>query len=131
MAAYLLDTNALVDFLYGIADAVELIETLGRDGHTLAICSVTVAELYSGLAEKDKARVEHVLTAFEYWDISPAAAKRAGSFRYQFARRGIQLSTPDTLQAALAVDRDANFVTRNVRDFPMTDLKIIRLPSLH
>jgi len=125
VAEYLLDTNALVDFLYGIDDAVELIESLGRDGHTLAVCSVSVAELYSGLAESDEANVERVLSAFEYWDISPEAAKRAGSYRYQFARRGIQLSTPDTLQAALAVDRDANFVTRNVRDFPMTDLKIV------
>ena len=129
MAAYLLDTNALVDFLYGIDGAAELIESLSDARHTLAVCSVSVAELYSGLADKDKATVERVLDAFEYWDISPAAAKRAGSYRFQFARRGIQLSTPDTLQAALAVDRNANFVTRNVSDFPMTDLRIVTYPG--
>lgn len=129
MPAYLLDTNALVDFLYGIDDAVELIESLVSEGHTLAVCSVSVAELYSGLAEADKPRVEGVISGFDYWDISPAAAKRAGSYRFQFARRGIQLSTPDTLQAALAVDHNANFVTRNVRDFPMTDLRIVTYPS--
>jgi hypothetical protein len=81
--------------------------------------------LYSGLSEDDKPRVERVLAGFEYWDISRSAAERAGFYRYQFARRGIQLATPDTIQAALAVDRDAYFVTRNVRDFPMTDLKIV------
>lgn len=129
MAGYLLDTNALVDLLYGIPGAVQLIDSLGRDRHSLAICSVSVAELCSGLTDEDKARVERVLAAFEYWDISPTAAKRAGSYRYEFARRGIQLATPDTLQAALAVDRDASLVTRNVRDFPMTDLKIVTYPS--
>jgi predicted nucleic acid-binding protein len=129
VAEYLLDTNALVDFLYGIEDAVELIETLSEDRQTIAICSVSVAELFSGLADVDKTRVEGVLTAFEYWDISLTAAKLAGAYRYEFARRGIQLATPDTLQAALAVERDAHFVTGNVRDFPMPDLKIVTYPA--
>jgi tRNA(fMet)-specific endonuclease VapC len=125
VAEYLLDTNALVDFLYGTSAAVELIDSLSREGNTLAVCSVSIAELYSGLAEGDKTAVEQVLSAFEYWDISQGAAKRAGTYRYRFARRGVQLSTPDTLQAALAVDRDAYLVTRNVRDFPMRDLRVI------
>jgi len=129
VAEYLLDTNALVDFLYGIPEAAELIESLGREGQTVAVCSVSVAELYSGLAQGDKAKVEGVLSAFDYWDISPDAAKRAGTYRYQFARRGVQLSTADTLHAALAVDRDAYFVTRNVRDFPMRDLRIVTWPN--
>jgi len=125
VAEYLLDTNALVDLLFGLDSAVELIESLSDDGHTLAVCSVSVAELYSGLAESDKASVERVISAFDYWDISPPAAKRAGTYRYDFARLGVQLASPDTLQAALAVDRNASFITRNVRDFPMPDLKIV------
>jgi predicted nucleic acid-binding protein len=64
---------------------------------------------------------------FEYWPIDQDVAKRAGSLRNEYRRTGRPRSVPDTLMAAHAMLREATLVTGNVRDFPMPELKILRL----
>jgi predicted nucleic acid-binding protein len=54
-------------------------------------------------------------------------ARRAGKYRYDLARRGVQISATDALIAAVARDRAAVLVTRNVRDFPMADIHVLSL----
>jgi predicted nucleic acid-binding protein len=60
-----------------------------------------------------------------YWDISLSAAKRAGAWRYQFARRGTPLSVSDTLVGAVALEQGATIVTNNVKDYPMGGLHLL------
>lgn len=95
----------------------------------MAVCCVSVAEVYSGLADRERPRVDRAIEPLEYWDISPAAAKLAGHYRYVYARQGIQLSAPDALLAALAIDEEAYLVTGNVKDFPMPELRLEKLPA--
>jgi predicted nucleic acid-binding protein len=83
-----------------------------------------VAEFFSGVAVGERLAAVIFLSAFNFWPISPEAAQRAGGYRFAFARRGIQLGTPDTLTAAVAGDYLAVLVTRNARHYPMTDLLI-------
>ncbi len=128
MAKYLLDTSALVDWLNGVPSTVELLNKLAGEGHTLAVCSISIAETYSGLAEDDWADADRVLSPFEYWDMAASVAKRAGYYRYFYARRGQSLSVPDTLMASLAIADDAILVTGNVKDFPMPELRLQKLP---
>ncbi len=124
MAEYLLDTSALIDWLGGSEPAHSLLERLSAEGHDLAVCCVSIAELFSGLSDAERAAVEPVIGGLDYLDIDEGAARLAGSFRYTHARRGMQLSTPDALQAALAVRRGATLVTANVKDFPMPELRV-------
>lgn len=124
MASYLLDSSALIDWLNGITPVAQLLERLAEEGHLLAVSPISVAEAYSGLAEHEWPLADHVLGPLEYWHIDPATAKRAGLYRYVYARRGQALSIPDTLMAALAVAKDATLITGNVRDFPMPELKL-------
>jgi predicted nucleic acid-binding protein len=95
---------------------------------TLAVCCLSIAELYSGLRHADYGSADDLLLGTEYWDLSIEAARFAGEFRQRYKRQGIQLSTPDALQAALAVVNDATLVTGNVKDFPMPELKLRQLP---
>ena len=129
MAAYLLDTSALIDWLGGSSPVRRLITDLVENGHCLAVCCVSVAELYSGLADHERPIVDRAIEHMEYWDIAPAAAKLAGHYRYAYSRQGIQLSAPDALLAALAVDKEAHLVTGNVIDFPMPELRLEPLPG--
>ncbi len=124
MATYLLDASALIDWLQGIAAARRLMDSLTDEGHALAVCCISVAEVYSGLTEEERLAVEPAVSALEYWDINFEAAAMAGQLRYFYRRRGIQLSTPDALLAALAIRRDAVLVTGNIKDFPMPELKL-------
>ena len=61
----------------------------------------------------------------DYYDVSLAAAKEAGRYRHEFARRGTPLSTIDTLIAATAIAKDAILITANVKDFPMEEIEIL------
>ena len=61
----------------------------------------------------------------EYYLVSREAAKEAGRYRYEFARRGITLSTTDTLMAATAIAEGAILITANTRDFPMEEIELL------
>jgi len=68
------------------------------------------------------------MAPFAYWDIAAPVAKRAGHYRYVYARRGQPLAVADTLMASLAIANDATLVSGNVKDFPMPELRLEKLP---
>lgn len=129
MTTYLLDTTVLIDFLAGAPKAVSLLRELSEQDHQLSTCCICVAELYSGLSANAAATADELLDNLTYFDVMRDQARLAGSIRYQYARRGISLSTADTIIAAVAVANDATLVTANVRDFPLKELQLLELPS--
>lgn len=126
MASYLLDTTVLIEWLRNSPGAEERLLELVDSGASLAVCCVSVAEVFSGLlTDRDRDALEGLLADMKYWEISPSAARRAGELRFEWARKGRQIATPDALQAALALEQDEPFVTDNVKDFPMEGLRLI------
>lgn len=129
MATYVLDTTVLIDFLGGRARAVSLVKELSQEQHDLCTCCICVAELYSGLSAGATRVADQLMSGLTYLDVTADEARLAGSIRYQYARRGIALSTTDTIVAAVAIANDATLVTANVRDFPTEELRLLELPS--
>ena len=125
---YLLDSTVLIDWLRGVPEAKSRLESLALEGERIAVNAISVSEVFSGLAEKHRPLIDELLGSYQYWTITEPVAKQAGSYRYQFARQGIQLSVTDTILAAHAVSRDATLITGNIRDFPMPELKLMRVP---
>ena len=125
MANYLLDTTELVDFLNGRQEVVDLVNSLASPSNRLGVCCVSVAELYAGTNLERRAAADRLIGALDYYDVSLAAAKEAGRYRHEFARRGTPLSTIDTLIAATAIAKDAILITANVKDFPMEEIEIL------
>ncbi len=125
MANYLLDTTVLIDYLRGNWGTVELVNGLARSGHNLAVCCVSVAELYTGLNPAQRTNADGLTSGLVYYDISVTAAKEAGSYRHDYARRGMALSVADTLIAATAIDQGAILVTANTKDFPMEEIQLL------
>jgi len=128
VARYLLDTDVLIDHLKGRAPSVALIRSLQRDGHKLGVCCVNIAELYSGVAERDQYGAAELVDALDYFEVSRDAAQMAGEYRHRFARKGIQLSATDAITAATAVEYAATLVTGNIAHYPMQELLILKLP---
>lgn len=128
MARYLLDTDAVIDYLFGIPGTVSVIERLQRQGDMLCVCSVVMAEIYSGLRPQHRDTGEQLLNACEFLPTGPEAATQAGTWRYDYARRGIVLSTTDVLVAATAHANAATIVTRNTDHYPMAESSLEALP---
>lgn len=127
MAIFLLDTNVLIDYSKGIGPVVAQLQAWTAGNNDMGICGVQVTEYYSGIAPADRREAGTFLSAFLRWPISETAALYAGMYRYDFARVGVQIATPDAMIAGVARARSATLVTRNVRDFPMTDIQILPL----
>jgi predicted nucleic acid-binding protein len=127
LTSYLLDSNVLIDWLLGRQNAVSLLDRLASDSDVIAVDAIAIAETYSGLREDDEPRADGLISSFDYWPIGYAEARLAGWYRYRYARRGRAYSTTDMLLATHAISRGATLVTGNIRDFPMPELKVLRL----
>jgi len=121
---YLLDTNVLIDLSHGVEPAQSTVRGWLASRAEVALCAVQIAEYFSGLGPIARPSHGAFLRAFAHWDISRRAAVQAGAYRSVFPRMGIQVSTPDALIAAVARVHSATLVTRNARDFPLTDVRI-------
>jgi tRNA(fMet)-specific endonuclease VapC len=128
MARYLFDADAVIDYFNDVPSAIEIIDDLYRQGDLLCTCSVVIAELYAGLLPVERARGQRLLDSLRFLSTSPNAARQAGVWRYDFARRGRQLSTTDCLIGAVAVEHRATLVTGNVKDYPMAEVSRLPLP---
>ena len=126
MTDHLLDANAMIDYFRRRRSTLTLLENLDAQGHRLAICAVGLAELYSGFSLHQRIAADPVVDKWLYYETTQATAKEAGRYRYEFARRGITLSAPDSLIAAVAITHNAILVTNNVRDFQMDNIRIVR-----
>jgi predicted nucleic acid-binding protein len=127
MSRYLLDTTALIDFSKGREPAFSLVRRFIDNGDEIGVSPINIAEFYSGLAASQLAVWGEFFESLVLWSISLEAAKQAGRFRYDFARRGISLSTTDTLVAAVALYERATIVTSNVKDYPMDEVSLLPL----
>jgi hypothetical protein len=128
MTKYLLDTTALIDYLAGRPKVVALVKKLATEGHSLGVCCINIAELYSGLKEQKHPQANRLIDSLLYYGVTKEISKLAGSYRFAFARQGIALSTADTIVAATAVANEAILITANEKDYPMDEIKILEQP---
>ena len=124
---YLLDTDTVIDFILDSYHTRERITAMLEAGDTLALCAITVVELYSGLNEQRRARWQEFLSELPYWHISREAAKHAGIARKTASDAGRTFSVSDSLIAALAREQDATVLTSNIKDYPTEDVRVVSL----
>src|SRR3954452_3411402 len=124
---YLLDTDTVIDCILGTGNTRERIQELIERDDEVALCPVTVAELYSGLSDKRRSKWESWLLSLSYWHIGFDVAAQAGTYRKAASEAGRTLSTTDSLLAALARDKGATLLTSNIKDYPMRDVRILSL----
>jgi predicted nucleic acid-binding protein len=94
------------------------------DREELGVCAIQVAEFMSGVHPQRRVAEYGFLTALRWWDVTQPVAAHGGFYQYDFARRGVQIDTPDAVIAAVAREWSAVLVTGNVRDYPMTDIQV-------
>lgn len=121
MSKYLLDTNAIVNYLRNSKGSVSLkLATLGF-GNTL-VSSVTRAELVYGALKSDDP-IRHLLLLNTFLSNIPElsfdqqCANEYGEIRADLAKKGMLISSNDIMIAATAKAHGLVLVTHNTREF--------------
>ena len=127
MGRYLLDTSALIDFSKGHEPVCSELLRMFHGADLLAVTAVNIGEFYAGLEPRHRPAWDEFFAALPVWPISPDAARQAGIWRYEFRLQGLQLATTDVLIAAVAVEQQAVLITRNVRHYPMPEVRLLTL----
>ncbi|CAN5526797.1 hypothetical protein BH20CHL7_BH20CHL7_18910 [soil metagenome] len=121
---YVLDASFLIDLLRGDPEAAARLDAMHAAGDDPIVTSVTNAEVWSGVRPDHAGPVEDLLRYLEYVHAGPDAARLAGEWRASARASGRTLGLPDALIAATADHLGATVLTRNVRDFSLTPVRV-------
>ena len=124
LTVYLLDTTVLIGYLRGTEDVAATLLQLLAEGHILATSCVNVAEVERGLLARERRQGEALIDRLRFLVTNREAARRAGRYQADWARRGRTIHTADALVAGTARAHGAVLVTHNVADFPMRGVRV-------
>lgn len=126
MKLFLPDTNVLI---YGLAGKDLYGKYLAEwiEEKMLALSAIVVAEFLVGAHPEEEQKFEALLDKFGSLPIDTAVARIAASYRKSFLEKDCRLKLPDCLIAATAKFYGATLVTFDPKDFPMDDIKKMRL----
>jgi predicted nucleic acid-binding protein len=120
---YLLDTSFLIDYLRGAPESLRKMRSMFESGDDLLVSEIVVCEVAAGALPGDPARAA-LVEPLEFVQPGPVTALLAGRWRFESRSAGRTLSLADALIAAAAHDLDATVLTRNVRDFALTPVRV-------
>ena len=118
------DSAFVIDYLRGLPEAERRWQTVYADGDVPIVNEIVVCEVRAGLLERDEPGLRAFLEPLEFLQPGPEHAMMAGRWRSAARATGRHLGLSDALIAAAAVAIDAAVLTRNVRDFALTPVRI-------
>jgi len=122
MTRYVLDTSFVIDHLRADPVAIARFARMFEDGDQPVINEVVACEAWTGAALVGDPALRALMNVVEFVQPGPASAERAGRWRQAARARGRVLTLADALIAAAA--EDAVVLTRNVRDFALTPVRV-------
>jgi len=128
MHTHLLDSNILILALRSQPAALDLLERF-RSSDEASVSVVSRTEVLAGMRPHEERTTAELLLALLSLPVNETIADRAGRLIYSLARNGLQLSFPDALIAATALEHDLTLVTTNSRHFPVAGLKVHEFPT--
>ncbi|MBC7921775.1 MAG: type II toxin-antitoxin system VapC family toxin [Ferruginibacter sp.] len=118
----LIDTDVLIDYLRGKAEAVSYLESRSE---SLLISVITVAELYAGIRDgAERKKLDEFTRAFGIVAVDREIAVNGGLYRRDYLKSH-NVGLADALIAATAEIHRARLVTLNGKHFPMLSNAII------
>jgi len=121
---YQLDSTFVIDYLRGDPAALDRFRRFFEAGDDVFIDQVVICEVATGSRTHPDPDLEAMLEPLEFVQPGPDAPRRAGEWRSVASGRGLDLSLADALIAAAANASDATVLTRNVRDFALTPVRV-------
>lgn len=128
MGATLLDTTVVIDVLRGRAGAIDRLRALRDSGDAPYVCAVNVEETARGLRSEEAEDAALLFAGLRVAPLGEAEGWQAGTWRRDFATRGLTLTQADCLVAAASLAIGGKLATGNPRDFPMSELDVEHWP---
>jgi len=125
---HLLDSSILILALRSQPAALDLLDRF-RSREEASISVVSRTEVLAGMRPHEERATAELLLALLSLPVNAAIADRAARLIYSLARSGQQLSFPDALIAATALEHDLTLVTTNARHFPVGGLEVREFPA--
>jgi len=119
-----LDSTVLIGYLRDTPSIASGLRQRLGDGHTLATTCANLAEVERGLHPRERRRAAAFLDRLRFLVTNREAARRAGRYQADWAKRGRTIHTPDALIAGTTRVHGAVLLTHNLDDFPMPDLRV-------
>jgi predicted nucleic acid-binding protein len=129
MTNYLLDTNVIIDFLREKRGVAEYLLHIVHGGGFLYSCEVTVAEVFSGMREKERSKTEAFMESLVYIPMNRQMAQKAGEMKSHYKAHGKNLTIVDCMIAAVVISNDCILLTENLKDFPMPQIRKKSIPK--
>jgi predicted nucleic acid-binding protein len=120
----MVDTTFVVDYLRDVDAAVRRYERLFELGDSVLVNEIVLCEAATGAPEHPDPALKKFMSPVEFLQPGPDSAFLAGEWRAAARSRGRQLSLADALIAAAAHSVNAIVLTRNVRDFELTPVRV-------
>jgi len=112
----LVDTDVLVDYLRGHAQAIAFVT---KHAERIVLSSIVVAELYAGVkGEAEQAALDDLVSLFRVVPVTVEIARRGGLLRRDFGKSH-NVGLADAILAATAEIENADLSTLNVKHYPM------------
>ena len=124
MAAVLLDTTVLIDYLRGREGARDRLRTVRERRDDAYVCAISVEEVTRGLHPREDDTFIALLDGLLVAPLRVAEGRLAGYWRRSLARRGRTITQSDALVAAASVGVGARLATGNPQDFPMRGVEV-------
>jgi len=124
---YLLDTNVMLEAFRGEEPIASRVKSWIESGE-IALSAVTVAEIVSKASKEEKEKLDLLVSKFGVLPVDQVIAEIAGQYRQDFARKKKRVYLLDCFIAATAKLFNLILVTRNYKDYPMKDIKVL-LPT--
>lgn len=118
----ILDTTFIIDIMNNDLKAIDKLRELQKRGEAQIISSITVFELFSGLAkskkpEKEKAKIINAINGQLIASFDQEAAEKAGFIDGSLRKEGRTIGPLDTMIAGTAITKKEKVLTRNTKDF--------------
>ena len=127
MARIVLDSTVLIEALRG-REAADRIKAMRRQSDQAWTCAISVEEIWRGLRTEEVRPAEKLFRGLRIAPLGRTEGVTAGSWRRDFASRGITLHQADCLIAAATLSIGGRLATANVSDFPMEELSVDNWP---
>lgn len=89
----------------------------------LLFSPIVVAEFLTQAKPKDQKLLSELTKCFEVSPVDNTTARITANYRQRFLRKKKKVYLLDCLIAASCRQHNANLLTHNVKDFPMTDIE--------